>query len=297
MNVQPLIIQDTEIDWEKYTLTEDDRARVIDPISLVTRIADLRDGKGKFEGTPLPWAGMADKVRLRPGKFSIWAGINHHGKTAMLKQLALHWIRCGQKVCFASMEEEPEETMLDCAALGLPNEKASDDAIDVVCHWASRKLWLYDQQRMMSTQRMLALIAYAAQEKGCQHFVLDSLMRLGLAQDDYEGQRVFANHLTNYGRQLGIGIHLVHHIVKEDEGQVPGREKIRGTGALTDQADHVFIVWRDMREQKGDADPDGILVVAKNRGRPNWIGKIRLWRHSSGQFMRGKFESPMEFIS
>jgi len=179
----------------------------------------------------------------------------------------------------------------------MPGEGASDDALDVVYNWASGKLWLYDQQRMMTTQRMLALIGYAAKEKKCTHFVLDSLMRLGLAQDDYEGQRVFVNHLTNYARQLGIHIHLVHHIVKADESIIPGRESIRGTGAINDQADHVFIVWRDMREEKPEHEPDGVLVVAKNRGRPNWIGKIKLWKHKSGQFVRGRHDQPMHFIS
>jgi twinkle protein len=296
-NVAPLLIQDTEIDWERYVLTDVDLARVVDTKTLVQRVIELRDGVGMHDGIPLPWNGMADKVRLTAGKLSLWAGINHHGKTAMLKQLALHWIRSGQHVCMASMEEFPEVTMLDVVHAAMPNEQASNDAIDVVCHWASGKLWLYDNQKMMTTQRMLALIGYAAKEKNCKHFILDSLMRLGLGQDDYEGQRVFVNHLTNYARQLGIHIHLVHHIVKEDESQVPGRDKIRGTGAITDQADHVFIVWRDMREQRGIEDPDGILVVAKNRGRPNWIGRIKLWRHASGQFLRGRFDQPMQFIA
>jgi twinkle protein len=124
-------------------------------------------------------------------------------------------------------------------------------------------------------------------------------MRTGLAQDDYEGQRVFANQLTNYGRMLGMGVHLVHHIVKTDETQVPGRESIRGTGALTDQAHQVFIVWRDVKEVKSPIEPDGLLIVAKNRGlRPaNWIGKIQLHMHESGQFLRNKTDKPLQFIS
>jgi twinkle protein len=177
--------------------------------------------------------------------------------------------------------------------------RESDDWIDVVCGWLSGKLWLYNQTRMMTPQRILALMAYAAKEKGCTHFVLDSLMRTGLAQDDYEGQRVFINQLTNYGRQLNIGVHLVNHIVKVDETQVPGRDSIRGTGAITDQADQVFIVWRDVNEDKAFDAPDGLLIIAKNRGlRPaNWIGKIQLHMHKSGQFMRGKVDKPLQFIA
>jgi len=294
-------IQETPIEWGKYVLSDDDIQRFVDPMSLTAQISDVLHCRGAREGVPLPWPGLETQVRLRGGKLSLWAGINHHGKTAMLKLLALHLARAGQRVCIASLEESPEETMADMVQLALPDENVleHDDWIEFVCEWVSGKLWLYNQTRMMDTQRVLALIAYAAKEKRCTHFILDSLMRTGLAQDDYEGQRVFVNHLTNYARQLGIHIHLVHHIVKVDETQVPGRDSIRGTGAITDQADHVFIVWRDVAEQKAFDAPDGLLVVAKNRGlRPaNWIGKIQLHMHQSGQFLRHKTDRPLQFIT
>lgn len=298
--VSKLLIRESPIDWDRYVLTDDDTQRFVNPNTLVGRISDVLHGRGASEGATLPWAGLHDKVRLRRGKLSLWAGINFHGKSQMLKQVSLHLMRSGERVCMASLEEEPEETMADITQLAIPDVdvRECDDYIDIACTWASGKLWLYQQTRMMDTQRILALIAYAAQEKHCTHFVLDSLMRTGLAQDDYEGQRVFVNQLTNYGAQLGIHIHLVHHIVKTDETQVPGRESIRGTGAITDQAAHVFIVWRDVNEVKSFDAPDGLLIVAKNRGiRPaNWIGKIHMHMHKSGQFMRNKFDQPMQFI-
>jgi twinkle protein len=257
-------------------------------------------GRGTRNGATLPWAGLQDKVRLPGGHLSIWAGINFHGKSSMLKQFAIHLAKSGEKVCCAFLEETPEESMADVTQLAIPDVdvRECDDYIDVACNWASGKIWLYNQTRMMDPQRVLALIAYAAKEKRCTHFILDSLMRTGLAQDDYEGQRVFANQLTNYAMQLNIHIHLVHHIVKVDETQVPGRESIRGTGALTDQAHHVFIVWRDVNEDKAFDAPDGLLVIAKNRGiRPaNWIGKVQMFMHKSGQFMRNKHDEPMLFI-
>lgn len=295
-----VLIQDTPIDWDRYVLTQDDLGRFVNPNELVGRISDVVHGRGAREGVPLPWAGLQDKVRLRRGKFAVWAGINHHGKTAMLKQIALHLIRSGERVCMASLEEDPEETMADIASLAMPDVdlRETDEYIDVACNWSAGKLWLYNQTKMMDPQRILALMAYAAKEKRCTHFILDSLMRTGIAQDDYDGQRIFCNHLTNYGSQLNLGIHLVHHIVKVDESQVPGRESIRGTGAIVDQSDQTFIVWRDMNEDKALEAPDGLLIVAKNRGRRplNWIGKIQMHMHSSGQFMRNKFDKPMMFI-
>jgi len=295
-----VLIRETPIDWDRYVLTEEDTQRFVDPRTLVASISDVLHGRGARQGATLPWSGLSDKVRLPGGHMSIWAGINFHGKSGMLKQLALHLARSGERVCAAFLEETPEESMADITQLAIPDTdvRESDEYIDVACNWASGKIWLYNQTRMMDPQRVLALIAYAAKEKGCTHFILDSLMRTGLAQDDYEGQRVFANQLTNYAMQLNIHIHLVHHIVKVDETQVPGRESIRGTGALTDQAHHVFIVWRDVNEDKAIDAPDGLLVIAKNRGiRPaNWIGKVQMYMHKSGQFLRGKFDPPMLFI-
>lgn len=295
-----VLIRETPIDWDRYVLTEEDTQRFVDPKTLVASISDVLHGRGTRNGATLPWHGLQDKVRLPGGHLSIWAGINFHGKSSMLKQFALHLARSGERVCCAFLEETPEESMADITQLAIPDVdvRECDDYIDVACNWASGKIWLYNQTRMMDPQRVLALIAYAAKEKRCTHFVLDSLMRTGLAQDDYEGQRVFANQLTNYAMQLNIHIHLVHHIVKVDETQVPGRESIRGTGALVDQSHHTFIVWRDVNEDKAFDAPDGLLIVAKNRGiRPaNWIGKVQMFMHRSGQFMRGKVDQPMLFI-
>jgi twinkle protein len=300
MNVAKLLLRPTPIEWEKYTLTDDDISSFVDPMSLVSKISDVVNGRGALEGATLPWTWLHDKVRLKPGKVSIWAGINFHGKSTLMRQNALHWARSGFKVCCAFLEETPEESMADMAQLALPDIdlKTSDDYIDIACNWASGKIWLYNQNQMMSTQRVLALIAYAAKEKGCTHFVLDSLMRTGLAQDDYEGQRIFVNQLTNYAMALKIHIHLVHHIVKVDETEVPGRNDIRGTGALTDNAAHCFIIWRNTNEDKSFDEPDGLLVIGKNRGlRPaNHIGKFPVFVHSRGQFLAHKSDQPMFFI-
>lgn len=296
-----ILIQDTPIDWDRYVLTDADTQRFVDPRSLVTSISDVIHGRGARNGATLPWPDTHGFVRLPGGHLSMWAGINFHGKSAMLKQFAIHLANSGHKVCAAFLEELPEESMADVAQLSLPDVdlRDSDEYIDIACNWASGKLWLYNQTRMMEPHRVLALIAYAAKEKGCTHFILDSLMRTGIAQDDYEGQRVFANQLTNYAMMLNIHIHLVHHIVKVDELQVPGRESIRGTGALMDQAHHIFIVWRDTNEDKLPDAPDGLLIVAKNRGiRPlNWRGKLQMFIHKqSGQFLRARWDKPMIFI-
>ena len=102
--VTPLLIQDTPVDWDKYLLTDDDRARVVAPSSLMERAHQVLMGVGDYEGVSLPWAKAAGNVRLRRGNVSVWAGITHHGKTQLLKQICLHLAKCGEPVCVASLE-------------------------------------------------------------------------------------------------------------------------------------------------------------------------------------------------
>lgn len=218
--------------------------------------------------------------------------------TQILKQVCLHAVKCGEKVCIASLEEVPEETFADMARMCLGNLAQDRDWLDVAAGWCTGKLWLYDQQGMVSADRMLALMAYVAQEKGVTHFVIDSLMRLGLSSEDYEGQRVFLNRFTAYAKKLNVHAHLVCHITKlGDEEKVPNLMHIKGSGSIADQIDNIFTVWRDKREERAPIDPAGLLVVDKQRGRPNWLGKMKLWYDAeTGQFLSGYADKPMRFL-
>jgi twinkle protein len=295
--VTPLLI-DTPIDWDQYALTDDDRARVVAPLTLVQRAHQVITGVGEFEGAPLPWAKVAGQVRLRKGKVSVWAGITHHGKTQMLKQVCLHLMALGETVCTASLEELPEVTFADMGQQALGVSASDMEWLDVFGGWCTGKLWLYDQQGMVSADRILALMAYAAKAKGCTHFVIDSLMRLGVASDDYEAQRIFFNRVTAHAKLLNIHVHVVCHMRKQgDESQVPNLFDVRGAAAITEQADNVFVVWRDKREGRASHEPAALLVVEKQRGRPNWLGRIKLWHEPhTGQFIGHEFDGPMNYL-
>jgi twinkle protein len=69
------------------------------------------------------------QVRLRPGELTVWAGINKHGKTTFLTNVMLNVMQAGQKVCIASMEMKPAETMAkmtrQAAGTGSPPSSSS----------------------------------------------------------------------------------------------------------------------------------------------------------------------------
>jgi twinkle protein len=292
------LVMDTPIDWEAYTLTDDDVARVIAPAALVERAEAILHGAAGTEGTPIPISKIGERVRLRRGKFHVWGGINHHGKSALLKQCALQLAAEGEVVCCAFLEEQPEETFADLSqqALGMwVNERGK---VREIADWLQGKLWLYDQQRMMSPDRLCALMGYVVKQYGCTHFIVDSLMRLGVNSEDNEEQRVFSNRMTHYAKALNLGVHLVCHVRKQqDETSIPSMMGIRGSGSITDQADAVFIVWRNKSEDRQPHEPQAVLVVEKQRGRPNWIGRVKLWHDSnSGQFIGEQQDGPKWFL-
>jgi twinkle protein len=295
--MKPLVMA-TPIDWEAYSLTDDDLARIIAPAQLVEKAEAILHGKGGVEGVAIPIPKVGDRVRLRRGKFHVWGGINHHGKTAMLKQCALQLAREGEVVCVASLEELPEETFADLAQQAVGMWVNEPGKVREVADCLQGKLWLYDQQGMMSPDRLCALMAYAVKVYGCTHFVIDSLMRLGVNSEDNEEQRVFSNRMTHYAKALNLGVHLVCHVRKQqDETSIPSMMGIRGSGSITDQADAVFILWRNKSEEREAHEPQAVLVVEKQRGRPNWIGKVRLWHEpTSGQFIEEPNADPQWFL-
>jgi twinkle protein len=298
--VSGLLIREAPIDWEMYRLDDDDKARVIEPLQLLDKTLDVLTGKGSHEGATLPWYKTQNTVRMKGGKVTVWAGVTHHGKTQVIKQVILHLARCGERSCIASLEELPEETFADMARMGLPNVDQIDrDWLDVFAGWCGGKIWLYDQQGMISTDRVLALMAYCAKEKRCTHFIIDSLMRIGVTSDDYEQQRVFFNRVTNYAKHLNLHVHIVCHMRKQqDELSVGNIFDVRGGASIVEQADSVFIVWRDKREDRLADEPSGLLVVDKQRGRPNWLGKIKLWHDErTGQFLGDRFDRPQQYMS
>jgi twinkle protein len=90
----------------------------------------------------------------------------------------------------------------------------------------------------------------------------------------------------------------------DDENHVGGKFDLKGSGAITDQVDNVFIVWRNKRkalerQQNGVVDesiPDAALVCEKQRN-GDWEGRIGLWFHpDSNQYVAEQFGAIEEYV-
>ena len=291
------VITPDKVDWEKY-LKPSDVARIVPAENLAEtgRERLLLGRVADYDGLEFPWPKTIGHVLIKPGKLVVWTGWSHHGKTALLKMLQLYAIKQGEKPLICSMEEDVAEVWHDMAILACATDEPTARAVDNFIEFIRGKLWFYDQQGTIDAARAIALIRYAAKERGVTQLVFDSLMCLDVSRDDYDAQRRFVAELKAAAKDTGVTVHLVAHMRKRDgktgEEELGTMHDIAGGHEIASIADYVFQVWRN--KKKDEKKPAAIVEVHKQRGRVNWLGRIGLDFHDkSRQFTEGKM--PMSF--
>jgi twinkle protein len=245
-------------------------------------------------GEKLPWKKTFENVRLRPGEVSLWAGINGHGKSLLLGQVLL-WLPQDQNCLVASLEMPPATTIDRMCRQTLPSGVPTDKYIDEFAQ-VTDNIWIYDQTDTVPPERMLAMVNYAAKKMSMNHIMIDSLVKCGIAPDDYSKQKYFVDRLCWIAKTNKTHIHLVCHIRKgEKESRTPDKFDIKGAGEISDLVDNVFIVHRNKDKERkieakqtvGELEPDAVIMVNKQR-HGGWEGTISLYFHNtSQQFMSG----------
>ena len=297
-----------------------ENAQSLDPDKLVgidafrQGVHQLLDNPMETSGMPLPWDKTDNLIRLRDAETTIWTGWNGHGKSQMLGFIAASLImKQGVPFCIASMEMKPTSTILrmvrQIAGVASPTHEYADSIFDE----ARGKLWIYDQQGSAEVSEMLAAFRYAAKRYGVKHFVVDSLAKLGVGEEDYDGQKRAINALTGFANGMDVHVHLVAHPRKGiNEDRPPNKLDVRGGAALTDMVDNVISVWRnkpkEREAEKMNNEPemetthqdegDARLIVSKQRTGTGWEGTIALWFDpASFQYMGRDSHRPYPMIS
>jgi twinkle protein len=260
----------------------------------------------------LGWQKCEGRFAFRSGELTIWGGINGHGKSMLTSQVSLDLCMQNQRVCIASLEMKPEKTMLRMVKQAAGDARPDAEFIRSMHSWTDDKLWLYDHTGSVKPQKMLAIVRYAVENFGIQHFVIDNLMKCVPGDDDYNGQKDFVNSLTAIAQDTGVHIHLIAHVKKGgSEYDRPGKFDIKGSGSITDLADNLFIVWRNKRKEavgsdklvlqkKGEkdavmAEPDCYLSIEKQRN-GDWEGVFGFWFDSpSMQYVERDRQNPRRY--
>lgn len=245
------------------------------------------------DGLTLPWAGANEYVRFMPGKVTIWSGPTFSGKTAFLRQLMLHALLNRHRVLFVSLEERPDdvwrEFMCTACLTRSPTKAQREWCLDV---WEDQ-LFVFDSTEMIEPTLLMGVIRFATERFGLTHVVIDSLMRLDIRTDDYDGQREMGNMLGRLARVSDAHIHLVAHPRKTASSRTSmDLYDIRGAQDIVAQADLVVTL-----ERKHEDEHDAELTVWKQRGDVNWIGKLRLfYEKNSRQLMYSRFDQPTRYL-
>lgn len=290
------IINPTPEDLEPY-LEPQEKRRIVPAFLFQDDVINYFWGENKKRGQVLPWSTTHANIHLRPHEVSVWAGINGHGKSLVLNQVMLALMAQEAKVCIASFEMTPVQTMQRMTRQAVGIAKPTEDAIKQFNEWHETRLWIYDQMNSVNSHTLLAVIRYCRHAIGMDHFVIDSLMKCGIGADDYNRQKWFINELCTIAKDTGVHIHIVAHSrKKETEKTVMDKFDVKGTSEITDMADNVFTVWRNKKKENAKREtvpdlklismPDCIVICDKQR-HGEWEGKIPLWfQPESLQFMR-----------
>jgi twinkle protein len=292
-----------DIDFSFYMRETDAQTKVRPAIQWIEDLKARLHTKRSERVVYLPWPKTCDNFAFRPGEVSLWSGQNGHGKSLMTSQVALSLIGQGEKVCIASFEMKPVTTLQRMARMYLGMNPFSPEfqgdaglgAVEAMYQefgeWSDGSLWLYDQMGTAEADKVIGMTRYCAKELGIGHIVIDNLAKCVKGEDDYNGQKSFVDELTSIAKDYAVHIHLVHHLKKPaNENAVPDKHDNKGSGAITDQVDNVFMVWRNKAKEddlkangphaKKRDDPDHYLLCRKQRnfeGSGEGEPTIKLW--------------------
>jgi twinkle protein len=183
----------------------------------------------------------------------------------------------------------PKSTLARFIRQSLGSDMPTDSYIEDFLTKANEKLWLYDQLGSTNANKVLSVVYYGAEQLGVQHFVIDSLMKCSINEDDYNGQKKFLDQICIAARDLNIHIHLVAHSRKtiDEINHSPSKFDVMGSSNITNLADNCCTIFRNkkkeediafgnLKDQDMNVVPDAYMNLTKQR-HYEWEGRIPLW--------------------
>lgn len=298
-----------------------ERASFFDPEELYSAREFYQDTINAFYGKEQslfysPWECLNHNFAFRQAELSLVNGVNGHGKTEVVGHVALEAMRQGVKTCIASLEIKPgillKRLTRQSTCLKLPPQLEIESAFK----FYDDRLWLFGLTGTAKSDRLIEIFTYAWKRYGIELFIIDSLMKCGIGDDDYNGQKAFVDALCDFKNKTNTHVLLVTHSRKGDSEEKPtGKMDVKGSGSITDLTDNLFIIWRnkvrekaiqkeqqgeelDDKERKALGAPASVLMLEKQRNGEGWEGGIPLYLDpASHQFLPTETASPFSYIA
>ena len=266
--------------YEKITDAERKVRSASDPEYLKEVMEYYLNGE-KLKGIKLPdcLGGnsiLKDKFRFAAGELSLLAGINGAGKSLLASQLMNSAVDQGYRCLSISLEMSPRQQLArilrQCSLMATPS---MDAALDFA-KWSGESLWFYDQYGSVNPRTLFSIIRYAIDVHAVDFVLVDSLMTLSTASDDWNGQKDVICGLAGAARGLDTHIMLVAHARKG--ASVKDRLdkwSVAGSADLTNRADNVFLLGRMF--ETDPHQPDAYLSLCKARNFDGAEMDVDLW--------------------
>ena len=293
-----------------------DSARTFDPVQLrgaseftdevIEEFWPSETTRGRT--TQLPWDRAHGKLDLREAELSVFFGINGHGKSQIVNNICVDAMAQGRRVCIASMEIKPQKMLkqLTRQAAAVVGSIPSIPYIRAVMQWFHDKLWIFECVGTTKASDLLDVMDYAHKRYGVDMFVIDSLMKCGFAEDDYNAAKLFVEKLCDFKNSTNCHVILVAHSRKvENETSRVGKMDLKGTGAVADLCDTLVAVVRNKRKEEAqksgetgcDDQPDAFLYCDKQRNGDGAEPRIGLWLNKNTmQFVNYESQRPRRYV-
>ena len=274
--VKGMIVREAEIQSYFATRDNDEHTNIHNPSSYIEQVQEYFNGD-YHKGVTLPWEKTYDGFRVRPGEASIVSGFSGSGKSMILSQMSLGLLEKDYKTMLASFELQPRSSLARLLRQVSGSRLPSNEFIDEKINSLDGKLYLYDQQGTVGVESIISVIYYSAEVLDCKIVIVDSLMKCGVAEDDYEGQKKFIDRICVAARDLNIHIFVVAHSKKSNSEytDAPTKHSVSGSTHITNLVDNVFVVHRTHRDQRLELGqisqedfvniPDAQLYLVKQR--------------------------------
>lgn len=290
------------IDLSAYLEPANPGERVVPASKFFEQVRDEFLNPVAASGARSPWPKADALVRFRPAEVSLWIGVNDSGKSLVTSQVALGLCQQDERACIASLEMPPRKTMFRMTRQAAGTNDPPLPFQRKFFGWTDGRLWIFDHVGQVDPARIIAVIRYCGDRLKITHFFLDSLMRCVRGEDDYNGQKDFVTDLCAVAQETGVHVHLIHHTKKPaDDTHRPNRFDAKGSGAISDQVDNVFTVWRNKPKERAlenerleeaareewEAKFDALWICDKQR-HGEWEGSIGLWFNARSMSFRGE---------
>lgn len=268
-----------EIDWAAYERETDFEAKVIAASKFEDELeAEFTPQAAGARRAFMRSTKLRTVIEFRPGEVTVWAGFNGHRKSMFLGQVMLDLCEQEQRALAVSLEMLPRKTLGRMCVQATANDVPSQTERRRFMRWTDGRLWIFDHVGRLVPSKALALCRYFSDKHQGAHVFIDSFMKVCESEESMDEQKQMIGDLCDVAKETGLHVHVVAHCRKPaggSEDKAPTKYDIKGSGAITDQAHNVCLLWAnkpkqaesEKREPKADVmtQPDQIVVIDKQR--------------------------------